>query len=285
MTARILVTGGDGLLGRELRIALAAAGHDVVAVDAADFDVTDAEATTRAIVEEEPDAIVHAAAWTAVDDCESDPDRAMAVNGLGALHVASAARRVGARLMLLSTDYVFDGEKAGPYDESDPVGPLSVYGRSKLFGERLASGACPGMTIVRTQSLFGRGGPNFVESILGAVAAGRPLRVVADQRSCPTYAPHLATQIVRILDGSGEGLYHVSARGECSWYGLARAILDESGRADVPVEPIGSAALDRPAPRPRNAVLRNMHLELTIGDGMPPWQDGLRAYLAERKDA
>jgi len=278
---RIALTGAHGLLGRAL-VSAAGETHEILGFDLEDFDICDRAATRTALVESRPDVVLHAAAWTDVDGCESDPDRAMRANAVGTKNVALGARDADAWLVAIGTDYVFDGEKGTPYDESDVPAPLGVYGRSKLLAERFAEGVAPRLTTLRTQALFGPGGKNFVDSILAAAGAGKPLRVVADQVTCPTYVPHLAAEILRIVEEGTEGVYHVSARGACSWLELAEAALRESGRGDVTVTPITSAELDRPAPRPRFGALRNMHLELTIGDGMPTWQEGLREHLATR---
>jgi dTDP-4-dehydrorhamnose reductase len=281
---RIVLTGSRGLLGREI-VAAARPHQEVVGLDLDEFDATDPMSAREAIIVARPDVVIHAAAWTDVDGCESEPDRAMKVNAIGAKNVALAAREADAWLVALSTDYVFDGEKGEAYDESDPPAPLGAYGRSKRLGERFVETIAPRHTIIRTQALFGEGGRNFVDTILAAAKRGGPLRIVADQATCPTFAPHLATEILRILEEGTEGLYHVSARGVCTWLDLAEAALSLTGRTDIRVEPITTEELARPAPRPRYGALRNMHLELTIGDGMPHWRDGLREHLAGREEA
>jgi dTDP-4-dehydrorhamnose reductase len=278
---RIALTGARGLLGSEL-VGCLRDHHHVDPFDVDDFDITDPAATRRIIGDCGADVVVHAAACTDVDGCESDPDLAMRVNAFGTKNVALGARDAGARLVAVSTDYVFDGLKGEPYDEADAPSPLGVYGRSKLLGERLAGDIAPRCTIVRTQALFGPGGRNFIDAILDAVDQGKPLKVVADQVTCPTYAPHLARQIARIVDEGTEGLYHVSAGGACSWLELAKAALAATGHEGVDVEPLTTEQLGRPAPRPANGALRNMHLELTIGDGMPSWNEGLLAHLRGR---
>jgi len=277
---RILVTGAAGLLGSAL-LPVLGRDHDAVGVDLDDFDVT-REAETRAAVRETaPEAIVHAAAWADVDGAESALEDVFRVNGVGAKNVALAANDVGARMLHLSTDYVFDGLAGRAYVESDPVSPVGVYGRSKWMGERFVREVADDWTIVRTQALYGARGPSFVRAILGRVDAGEPLSVVDDQTVCPTRAADLAEAILRILEEGTRGTYHASSRGECTWHGFAAAILEAVGKPDHPLSAISSETLDRPAPRPAHSVLRNLHLELTIGDTLPHWRKALSSHLEE----
>jgi dTDP-4-dehydrorhamnose reductase len=276
---RVLVTGARGTLGRELVAALGA-NHDVVAADLGEFDITDAAATRDAIRAAAPHVVVHAAAFTDVDGAESRLEAAFRVNGIGTKHVVLAANEVGARVVALSTDYVFDGRAERPYVESDPARPTGVYGRSKWMGETFVRDLASEWAVVRTQALYGRTGPSFVRAILARVGKGEPLRVVRDQTVSPTRATDLAVAIVAIVEAGGRGVYHASSGGECTWFDFARAILEETGSPDHPIEPISSAELARPAPRPAYSVLRNLHLELTIGDTLPHWREALREHLA-----
>ena len=260
---KVLVTGAGGLLGAELVAAFP--GHDVVGLDHDRLDVGDREAVHAAIGAETPDAVVHAAAWTAVDACEADPDRALHINALGARFVVEAARQVGARVCYLSTDYVFDGTKADPYHEWDVPSPRSVYGLSKRGGE-LELG--PDDTTVRTSWVCGRHGANMVGTILRLAAQPGPLRFVDDQRGHPTFADDLAAMIARIVTEQRQGLFHVTNQGAVSWFEFARAVLAAAGDDPARVEPIATTDLDppRPAPRPANSVLDNAALRLS---GLP----------------
>lgn len=276
---RVLVTGARGLLGSALVAALDGR-HEVVAADIEDFDIGDADAAHAAVKKVKPDAIVHCAAWADVDGAEAAFADAFRANGIGAKNVALAANAAGARIVHISTDYVFDGTTGVPYVESDPARPLGAYGRSKWMGEQFVRELARNWTVVRTQALYGTQGRSFVAAILDRVAAGEPLRVVDDQTVCPTRAVDLSAALVRILEEGGPGIYHASSKGECTWFDFARAILEETGKPDHPLDPVSSAELARPAPRPPYSVLRNLHLELTIGDTLPDWREGLRSHLA-----
>ncbi|MGH9284379.1 MAG: dTDP-4-dehydrorhamnose reductase, partial [Acidimicrobiales bacterium] len=210
---RVLVTGAGGQLGRDLVQAFE--GHDVIAAARAQLDVSDRDAVLAACTGTQPDAIVHAGAWTAVDACEADPDRAYQVNGLGTRHVAEGARLAGAHLCYLSTDYVFDGTATAPYREWDPPNPASAYGRSKLAGERECG---PGATIVRTSWVFGRHGANFVRTMLRLAAERPTVRVVDDQHGCPTATDDLAGAVRRLVVGRRPGLFHVTNQEPTTWY-------------------------------------------------------------------
>ncbi|MFB3820397.1 MAG: dTDP-4-dehydrorhamnose reductase, partial [Candidatus Methylomirabilales bacterium] len=273
---RILVTGAKGQLGVELLRSLAPLG-EVVGRDLPELDIV-RPAAAGAVAALAPDCVVHAAAATDVDGCERDPALAMAVNGDGTRHVAEGCRRAGARLVYLSTDFVFDGAKRTPYLEDDPPAPLSAYGRSKLEGERAAQ-RVPDWCIVRTAWLYGPHGRNFVKAILRKAAAGERLRVVHDQVGSPTYAPDLAAAIARLVAGKLAGTYHVTNAGACSWYEFAREILRQAGLA-VPVQPIDTRTLDRPAPRPAYSVLAHAALERAGLPPMRPWREALADMLA-----
>ncbi|MCU1484030.1 MAG: dTDP-4-dehydrorhamnose reductase [Actinomycetia bacterium] len=260
----VLVTGAGGQLGRELVEVFA--GADVVAAGHDRLDVGDRDAVVGAITSLRPDVVVHAAAWTAVDACEADPDRANRVNALGTRHVADGARRVGAHVVYLSTDYVFDGSKVGAYDEWDAPAPASVYGRTKRGGELELD---PGWTTVRTSWVFGRHGANFVKTVLRLAAEPGELRMVDDQRGCPTSAADLAAVVRTLALGRLPGVFHVTNQGPTTWWQLARDILAGAGDDPTRVVPISSADLDRPAPRPANSVLDNAALRLS-GIALPP---------------
>jgi len=256
---RLLVTGAGGQLGRELVEAFAA--HDVVACDHRAVDVGDRDGVLAAITGTRPDAVVHAAAWTDVDGCEGDVDRAWRVNALGTRHVVQAARLVGARVCYVSTDYVFDGAASRPYTEWDATGPLSMYGRSKLGGEDELG---PDDTVVRTSWVCGRHGPNFVRTVVGRAARGLELKVVDDQHGCLTLASDLAGMIRRLVVERRPGIHHVTNQGPTTWFRVARHAVGIAGLDPELVQPIDTCDLDPPraAARPPFAVLDNAALRL-----------------------
>ncbi len=257
---RVLVTGAAGQLGRE--VVAAFAGHDVAGVDQPAVDVSDRERVLQLLVDSRPEAVVHTAAWTDVDGCETDPDRAYAVNALGTRHVAEGARLAGARVCYVSTDYVFDGTADRPYREWDATNPLSVYGRSKLAGEAELTSAD---TVVRTSWLCGRHGRNFVKTILGRATEGKHLTVVDDQHGCPTFAEDLAGMVRRLVVERRAGLFHVTNQRPTTWYGLARDAVRAAGLDVELVQPTTTDRMKpaRPAPRPRFSVLDNSALRLS----------------------
>lgn len=260
---RVLVTGGRGMLGTDLVAAARARGHQVRTLSRSDpdpCDLTDAAAVRARIALDRPELVLHAAAWTAVDACESDPARAMAVNGEGARSVAEAAAEVGAHVLYVSTDYVFDGTKASAYVEDDPPAPTSAYGRSKLAGEEAMP---PDATIARVSWLCGQHGPNMVATIVRLASGPGPLRFVADQVGNPTFTADVAPLLVELAEARAGGIWHTTNQGAVSWYEFAREVLDALGEDPDRVEPISTAELDppRPATRPANSVLRNAALE------------------------
>ena len=278
---RLLVIGSAGMLGRAVAADAARLGHDVVALARRDLDITDEAHVARVVAAVEPEAVVNCAGWTDVDGAETNEAQARRVNGDGAGHVARAAAEVGARVVHVSSDYVFDGSKREPWLESDPVGPLQAYGRTKLAGERAVAGASAEHAIVRTAWLFGAGGHNFVETMLRLAATREQIPVVADQRGTPTWTGHLAPALVELAERRGDaGLFHAAGSGQCSWYELAVEILHRSGSA-CRVLPTTSERFPRPARRPAYSVLGT---EREPGIVLRPWQDGLAAYLAERRD-
>ena len=273
---KVFLTGVSGQLGRALVPRLV--GHDVTAPSESQADVTSAS-VVDVIARAEPDVVIHTAAYTDVDGAEAHPDLAFAVNARGSRHVAEGAARVGARLIAVSTDYVYDGAKPTPYREDDATAPLGVYGRSKLEGEREMLKVLDGTLILRTAWLYGRG-KNFVETILRLAAERDELRVVDDQVGSPTSASDLASAIVSLLAKPCAGVYHAVNSGTCSWYVFAREILALSG-LERRVVPISSAELKRPAPRPANSVLDCSKLR-SLGITMRPWREALVDYLRAR---
>lgn len=275
---RVLITGAAGQVGRELVEVFA--DHEVIAADRNLLDVTSRDSVHQVVTTIEPDAIVHAAAWTAVDACEADPDRAYLVNALGPRFVAEAARAVGAHLCHISTDYVFDGTKTTPYVEWDEPNPQSVYGRSKLAGEReLGADA----TVVRTSWVCGRHGNNMVKTILRLAGEHERLSFVDDQIGHPTFADDLARAVRRLVVERRAGIFHVTNQGSCSWYEFARAVLTASGADPARVGPIATADLvpARPAPRPANSVLDNAALRLSGLPLLPHYSETLDLLVKE----
>jgi dTDP-4-dehydrorhamnose reductase len=283
---RVLVTGSAGMLGAALRESCPS-GVSLLGADLPETDVTDAAAVQRAFARERPDAVLHGAAYTNVDGCESHEAEALAVNGAGAGHVADACARAGVPLLHVSTDYVFDGRIPAPgeYSESDPVGPLSAYGRTKLAGEQAVAARCERHWIVRTQWLYGLGGRNFVDTML-ALAAEKPfLAVVDDQVGSPTSTHDLAPLLWRFVQRRPPwGVWHATNAGSTSWHGFAAEIFRQAG-VTVDLRRQSSRDLQRPAPRPARSVLNNARLRGFFGAGLPPWQEGLSGYLERRRRA
>jgi dTDP-4-dehydrorhamnose reductase len=277
---RLLVTGAGGQLGQDVVRAATVAGDDVIAADHTSLDVTDRDAVLGAITTLRPHAVVHAAAWTAVDACEGEPERAMVTNALAVRWVAEGCHRAGAHLVSVSTDYVFDGTLVRPYCEWDPPNPQSVYGASKLAGESEALALGPAATVVHTSWLCGAHGSNMVKTVL-ALANGSEdeLAFVDDQIGCPTFTVDLAPVLRGLALDRRSGLHHVTNAGEVSWYELAREVLAVGGHDPGRVRPIATSELDPPraAPRPANSVLDNAVLRAA---GLPLLRD-FRAPLAE----
>lgn len=271
----VLVTGAGGQLGIDTCTAFADT-HDVVGAGHDDLDIGDRDAVLGTVGSLRPDLVVNCAAWTAVDACESDPDRAYRANALGPRNVAEACRRFGAHLVHVSTDYVFDGTKTDPYHEWDEPSPRSVYGASKLAGEREID---PGFTIVRTAWVVGPHGSNMVKTVLRLLDSHPVLRFVSDQRGCPTFTGDLAVMLRRLAVERRPGLFHVTNQGAVSWYELVCEVVAAAGEDPGRVEPITTVELDppRPAPRPANSVLDNAALRLA---GVPVLRD-FREPLAE----
>lgn len=267
------------MLGRDL-IATLGGRHDVRALSRTEADITDASQALSAISLAAPDAVIHAAAFTAVDQCEKDPDAAFRTNATGTAHVAGACRQLGIPLLYVSTDYVFDGTKSTPYHEGDQPNPLSVYGKSKWMGENSVRQLLDRFWIVRISWLFGPHGRNFVRTILTLARDGKPLRIVDDQYGAPTYTEDLAVKLGEIVLRAPSGIYHVTNEGYCSWFEFARQVLHQAGLDGVPVSPITTSEAGRPAPRPPNSRLENRRLKASGLGLLPPWQEALTRYLA-----
>jgi dTDP-4-dehydrorhamnose reductase len=296
---RVLVTGAGGQLGRDVVEAFSGSvpkgglrgerstgwlgtrrAWEVVGAPHTALDVTHRDEVMAAVEAIRPDVVVHAAAWTAVDACEADPDRAFATNALGTRFVSQAAARYGAHLVYVSTDYVFDGTSQRPYVEWDAPNPLSVYGRSKRGGE---SEAGDGATVVRTSWVCGAHGKNMVKTVLALASGPGQLTFVDDQRGCPTFCADLAGAIVELAAERAPGLFHVTNQGPTTWYEFARSVVEVSGGDPSRVQPITTAELDppRPAPRPANSVLDNAALRLSGMELLPEWRDALTRLVKE----
>jgi dTDP-4-dehydrorhamnose reductase len=280
---KLLVTGAKGMLAHDVRRVAERAGHELVLVDLPELDITDEAAVGVLFERERPQASINCAAWTDVDGAEAQPDLARAVNAQGAGNLARAAARIGTPLLHLSTDYVFDGTpplgadgRPRPYVESDPTGPRSVYGTTKLEGELQVLAASAQHTIVRTAWLYGVAGRNFVDTMLRLAGEREAVQVVDDQIGSPTWSGHLAPALLGLLKRGVSGLVHLTGTGEVSWNGFAREIFRQA-EVDCRVEAATSEQMARPAPRPAWSALASERAEVLP---MPPWQDGLAGYLA-----
>ena len=274
------------MLGQAVAAAATRLGHDVVALSRAELDVTDADHVRRVIAAAEPRAVVNCAAWTDVDGAETAEAAATAINGEGAGNLARAAAETGARIVHVSTDYVFDGNRAhaaggsgAPWLESDEVNPIGAYGRSKLDGEEQVAAATDEHAIVRTAWRFVNGGQNFVDTKLALGHDRDEVSVVTDQVGSPTWTVHLAEGLVELAERRGDvGILHATGGGACSWYDLAVEVFDRAG-VRCRVLPTTSDRFPRPARRPAYSVLGTERDEAPV---LPPWQDGVAAYLSEK---
>ena len=288
---KTLVLGAGGQVGRALLEAAAAVGLDAVGLDRAALDLTDAAAVRRAVEAHAPAVVVNAAAYTAVDRAESEPERAFAVNRDGAAHVAAACAAAGIPLVHVSTDYVFDGTKGVPYVEDDAANPLGVYGRSKWEGEEAVRAALPGRhLVVRTAWVFSATGHNFVRTMLRLARERDALRVVADQHGCPTAADDLAAALLAmarslVADPACSGTYHWAGAPSTTWHGLAEAVVEEARRhgpvATRTVEPIPTSAYPTPAARPPSTALDCARAARVFGLTRPEWRPAVARVVAQ----
>jgi dTDP-4-dehydrorhamnose reductase len=279
---RILVIGAKGMLGRDLMGLLDASLSDdeVIGWDIEEIDIRKRDESVTKIETLRPGIVIHVAAYTDVDGCESDKERAFAVNAEGTRHVALAASTCCAKMVYLSTDYVFNGEKGEPYLESDPPRPLNVYGHSKLKGEQYVQEGVKDFLIIRTQWLYGPFGKNFVDSILRQAGEKKTLSIVDDQTGSPTYTVDLAKAISGLIQFNAGGIFHVVNSDLCTWYTFGQAILNLSGVSQVRVIPISSKELGRLAARPSYSVLSCRKLQKETGLTMRPWSEALKDYLS-----
>jgi dTDP-4-dehydrorhamnose reductase len=276
---RVMILGASGLLGRALLREWS--GDEIVGLSSRDVDIRDKNRVSQKVQSVGPEWIVLAAAYTDVDGSESNQDRAFAVNRDGAVNVAEAAKGIGAKLLFVSSDYVFDGTKTSPYEIDDKRNPLGVYGRSKSEAEVRLQQLLPNCCIARTSWLFGTGGKCFPDTILKLGATRPTLDVVSDQHGCPTYSADLARAIIRLCRQDAKGTVHVTNAGSCTWFEFAQGIVREAGLT-TEVRPISTEQLPRPARRPAYSVLSPTSLD-RLGIAMPGWQDALAGYLKERK--
>ncbi len=277
---KAMILGASGLLGKALMREWT--GDEIVGLGSRDVDIRDSDKVREVVQKVRPEWIVLAAAYTNVDECESHPDLAFAVNRDGAVNVAKAAKQTRAKLLFLSSDYVFDGKKISPYETGDSRNPQSVYGRSKAEAEIRLQEVLPECCIARTSWLFGTGGKCFPDTILKLAATRAALDVVNDQRGCPTYAADLARAIIELCRHQASGIVHATNAGDCSWFEFAREIVKRAGLA-TEVHPVSTEQMACPAPRPAYSVLSPKSLQ-RYGITMPAWQDALERYLRERKN-
>jgi dTDP-4-dehydrorhamnose reductase len=277
-SAKVLITGVYGQLGRALAAACGDRGLNYEGRDIDTLDIRNPHAVDNWITAAQPSTVVNCAAFTAVDDCETNEGQALTVNGTAVGYLASACDRVGARLVQISTDYVFPGDGDRPYTEEDAVGPVSAYGRTKLRGEEHAR-SFESNLVVRTAWLYGRDGSNFVETMRAQIDRGAGgLKVVDDQRGCPTFCDDLADAILDLIDAGATGLVHAVNAGDTTWHGFAVEIARRLG-AEIDIRPVTTEEFPRPAPRPAFSVLDTSRLESILERPMPPWQDALARYL------
>lgn len=281
---KILVTGSRGMLGTDL-VQMLSDQHNVLGCDLHNCDILDAAQIERMVSSFQPSVIIHTAAYTNVDQAETDQETAWQVNVAGTRHVALAAKQGCARLVHISTDYVFDGTKTTPYTESDPTSPLGAYGETKFQAEQHVQKILDpqNVLIIRPAWLYGKHGKNFVSTILRVAQQQDTLRIVDDQTGSPTYTGDLVWGISQLLEHpEASGVVHLVNAGQCSWYDFAKTILEYTGVTNVAVQPISTEELGRPAPRPRFSVLDTSKFKTTTGQAMPHWTKGLKAYLNKR---
>jgi dTDP-4-dehydrorhamnose reductase len=288
---KILVTGSEGMLGKAIVKSLKSGGARVICTDIQSgenrLDITMPEQVSDFVERIKPDIIIHTAAYTDVDACEKFPEKAYAVNAKGVKNIAWAAKDTRAFLIYISTDYIFDGEKKAPYVEQDRPDPISVYGKSKLAGEDAVRGIIDGYLIIRTSWLFGKGGKNFVDTIIEKAKSGKALRVVDDQKGSPTYAADLAEAIKTLLltayNQQPATIMHITNSGACTWHEFAKEILRLKEIDGIEIESVSSYDMPMSAKRPAMSILDNSRYISLSGRALPPWQDALKCYLGEEK--
>ncbi|GJM73214.1 NAD(P)-dependent oxidoreductase [Paenibacillus macerans] len=283
---RVLVTGAGGQLGKDVVRLFEQAGHEVLPSDRASLDITDYDMCLERVQEFKPDAVIHCAAYTAVDQAETDIDTAYAVNAVGTRNMVVAAEKVKAKFCYISTDYVFDGNAMSAYHEYDNTNPQSVYGKSKRAGEVLVQSLSSAFFIVRTSWVYGLHGQNFVKTMLKLGKEKPVLNVVNDQKGSPTYTVDLGRFLLELIQTEKYGFYHASNTGECTWYEFAQAIFEEAEKVlgksfMVRVEPCTTEDFPRPAPRPCNSVMDHLAIRTNGLSDLRPWREGLLEFLKE----
>jgi len=280
---KVLITGAGGLVGRAMSAHCAAQGDDVVSLDHRSLDISDAASLSAALTEKRPEVVINCAAWTDVDGCESDSAHAERANTLGPQLLANSCREIDALLITISTDYVFDGSKDGFYTQRDQPNPLSVYGQSKLEGERRAQLSWSRTIVVRSGYIFGAGGKNFLSTLLSRAARREPLKAISDMVGTPTYAPDLARRIRELALLDLPGMFHVVNAGNgASFETFARTALEIGGLTSAPLETVSLADLRRPAPRPRNSRLQCLWSEVLSLEPLPHWTDALNTFVNQQ---
>ncbi|MDC0702642.1 dTDP-4-dehydrorhamnose reductase [Priestia sp. AB] len=282
MSQKVLITGANGQLGKELVELFTEKGFEVYGFGRDKMDITNQAQVQEVINTLKPDIVLHSAAHTQVDLAESEPDQAFLINAYGTRNVAVAAEAVGAKLVYVSTDYVFDGTTDEPYNEFSPTSPLGVYGKTKLAGEQFVRDLHSKFFIVRTSWVYGKHGANFVKTMLKLGEERKELSVVSDQIGCPTYTLDLANSILEIVTSEKYGIYHVSNSGSCSWYEFAKAIFEEAG-IDIQVNPCTTEEFPRPAARPAYSVFKHMSLQLNGFQQPREWKEGLLHFLSQQR--
>lgn len=285
---KILVTGAQGQLGRDVVDVFSKIGQEVISCSKEELDITDLDRSQQVIKHHTPEIIIHCAAYTAVDAAETDIDRAYLVNAVGTRNIAIAAEKVGAKLVYISTDYVFNGQADQPYHEYDNTDPQSIYGKSKRAGELLVQNLCSKWFIVRTSWVFGIHGNNFVKTMLRLGQEQPLLQVVDDQRGSPTYTVDLARFLVNLTETEKYGIYHASNSGSCTWYEFTGAIFEEASQLlgvafSARLEPCTTDQFPRPAQRPQNSVLDHIAIRTNKLEDLPHWRNGLRQFLLDMK--
>jgi len=280
---RVLVTGAQGQLGTDMMICLEGQPdkYEVFGYGRKALDITDISQVSKIFKQIKPEIVIHTAAYTQVDQAETDWDRAYAINALGTNNLVVEAEKVDAKFVYISTDYVFDGRKGTPYYESDRTNPQSVYGRTKRAGEEFVLATSSKYFIVRTSWVYGKYGVNFVQAMISLGNSGKPLKVVDDQFGSPTYTVDLARFLEQIIGTECYGIYHATNSGSCSWYEFAKRIFEMAGM-HVQLSPCTTADFPRPAPRPAYSVLEHRKIQLEEFKDLRPWQEGLKDFLANQ---
>lgn len=285
---KVLITGAHGQLGQDIARIFNLAGHDVFSCGRKELNVTDLDHCRQVISTRRPDWIIHCAAYTAVDAAETDVEAAYVVNAIGTRNMALAAEKIDAKIVFISTDYVFSGTTERPYIEYDFPHPQSVYGKSKLAGEQMVQSFCSRWFIVRTSWLFGLHGNNFVKTMLRLGQEKPLLKVVNDQKGSPTYTVDLAQFLINLITTEKYGLYHASNSGSCTWYEFTEAIFEEAReqlglKITAELQPCTTAEFPRPAPRPANSTMDHLAIRLNQLEDLPHWREGLKQFMVDMK--